>query len=360
MSLVDSEASFKSRCIAVGGNEDLWNSLKRHNIKTFSDLSFACGTPQAPPSDEAFRLFSEDIFGAALTLGQTSKLRLPGLLLEDELLPSHELVDAVAQMVEVDQAMLQLKTDPRVTMHLLPLPKSAAPASAPAEDDKPPAPHHQQRTRTRTPAKKKGFAGATVAKDANWKPLGSRPPVAKASTHVLIAASLATEPGNTLYFDAHQPQETEPWAQGERLVLVAYTMSGLDKLPSQDARALLQAGFSLPGQAGAAMPTPVNSDQPRRQPDSGPKVQRAQGPGQAGVLSAELGVTIEVFCGAARLSVALQELGFETIAIDHIAKSNHPVQTLDLTDPEQAKILEEIIENQAERIRLIHFAPPCG
>ena len=193
--------------------------------------------------------------------------------------------------------------------------------------------------------------------------------------------SLAFE-GNTLYFDAHQPQETEPWAQGERLVLVAYTMSGLDKLPSQDARALLQAGFSLPGQAGAAMPTPVNSDQPRRQPDSGPpvpnpdhpnkpyksrrkpelrpKVQRAQGPGQAGVLSAELGVTIEVFCGAARLSVALQELGFETIAIDHIAKSNHPVQTLDLTDPEQAKILEEIIENQAERIRLIHFAPPCG
>ena len=146
MSLVDSEASFKSRCIAVGGNEDLWNALRRHNIKTFSDLSFACGTPQAPPSDEAFRLFSEDIFGASPTLGQTSKLRrlhfeagtvivahlrqqvtgdaseapkrlpmaekearyldikarLPGLLLEDELLPSHELVDAVAQMVEAN------------------------------------------------------------------------------------------------------------------------------------------------------------------------------------------------------------------------------------------------------------------
>ncbi|CAE7390763.1 unnamed protein product, partial [Symbiodinium pilosum] len=146
MSLVDSEASFKSRCIAVGGNEDLWNSLKRHNIKTFADLSFACGTPQAPPSDDAFRLFSEDIFGAGPTLGQTSKLRrlhfeagavivahlrqqvtgdsaeapkrlpmaekearyldiktrLPGLVLEDELLPSHELVDAVAHMVEAN------------------------------------------------------------------------------------------------------------------------------------------------------------------------------------------------------------------------------------------------------------------
>ena len=65
-----------------------------------------------------------------------------------------------AGVMQVDQAMLQLKTDPRVTMHLLPLPKSAAPASAPAEDDKPPAPHHQQRTRTRTPAKKKGLLAA--------------------------------------------------------------------------------------------------------------------------------------------------------------------------------------------------------
>ena len=75
MSWVDSAASFKTRCVAVGGNDDLWNSLRRRNIGTFSDFSFACGTPQSPPSDETFRLFAEDVVGASITLGQTSKLR---------------------------------------------------------------------------------------------------------------------------------------------------------------------------------------------------------------------------------------------------------------------------------------------
>ena len=204
--------------------------------------------------------------------------------------------------------------------------------------------------------------------------------------------------GNTLYFDAHESHETEPWTQGERLILVAYTTSGLDKLPPDEAKVLLDAGFSLSGTnafcamppARPKLPNPVvpnkhlspvlqsakrafppecpkcpNPESPKEQvPSDGTnrqqKIPRAPGPNVPTAASPELGITIEVFCGCARLSTALQELGFESLAFDHIAKSNHPVQTLDLTDPAQAKILEDVIENQAERIRLIHFAPPCG
>ena len=75
MALVDSEASFKSRCLAVCGNEDLWKSLIAQNIKTYSDLSFGCGTPQSPPSDDDFRSFAQRICGPSVSIGDTSKLR---------------------------------------------------------------------------------------------------------------------------------------------------------------------------------------------------------------------------------------------------------------------------------------------
>ena len=204
---------------------------------------------------------------------------------------------------------------------------------------------------------------------------------------------------NTLYFDAHESHETEPWTQGERLILVAYTTSGLDKLPPDESKMLCDAGFSPLCKTGVScampparpkLPNPVlpnkhepipvlqsakrafppecpkcpNPESPKDQvPSDGTERQqkftRTPGPSLPTDGSPQLGITIEVFCGA-RLSTALQELGFESLAFDHIAKSNHPVQTLDLTDPAQAKILEDIIVNQAERIRLIHFAPPCG
>ena len=41
----------------------------------FKDLAFAAGTPQAPPTDQAFRELVSNIHGAGATLGQTATLR---------------------------------------------------------------------------------------------------------------------------------------------------------------------------------------------------------------------------------------------------------------------------------------------
>ena len=65
---------FKSRCIAVCGSEDLWKALVAQSIKTFSGLSFGCGTPQSPPSDDDFRAFAERVCGASVSIGDGMKL----------------------------------------------------------------------------------------------------------------------------------------------------------------------------------------------------------------------------------------------------------------------------------------------
>ncbi|CAE7475642.1 unnamed protein product [Symbiodinium sp. CCMP2592] len=146
MALVDSHASFRSRCVEMCGGDEMYRKLAGKEIKSFSDLAFACGTPQAPPSVDEFRAFSEEILGLGARLGETSKLtrlhfeaatyviaqlkqqvvgdttdepkrlplaekearyreqrlRLSGLVIQGELLPSHALVDAVAHMSETN------------------------------------------------------------------------------------------------------------------------------------------------------------------------------------------------------------------------------------------------------------------
>ncbi|CAE7248436.1 unnamed protein product [Symbiodinium sp. CCMP2456] len=146
MALVDSKASFKTRCVDMCGNDTLYQKLAGKDIRTFSDLAFACGTPQSPPSQDDFRNFADEILGVGASLGDTAKLtrlhfeastyviaqlkqqvvgdttdepkrlplaenearyrdlrhRLPGLLIQGELLPSHALVDSVAHMAETN------------------------------------------------------------------------------------------------------------------------------------------------------------------------------------------------------------------------------------------------------------------
>ena len=70
--------------------------------------------------------------------------------------------DASGRM-QVDEAMNRLKTDARVTMFVLPLPRSASSVSAPSQVDPPPPPP-SKRTRTRSPPRKKGLM-APVKKD---------------------------------------------------------------------------------------------------------------------------------------------------------------------------------------------------
>ncbi|CAE7679191.1 unnamed protein product [Symbiodinium sp. CCMP2592] len=144
MSLIDSKAEFESRCKDVCGSSALLENLRAKGIESFSSLAFACGTPQTPPTETEFTSFAENVCGPAVALGTAAQLRrlhfeaitlvvaqlkqqaiadpaeavkklplaekqariedqrrrLHGLLLEDELQPSHALIDACAHMIE--------------------------------------------------------------------------------------------------------------------------------------------------------------------------------------------------------------------------------------------------------------------
>ena len=73
--VVDSEASFKARCSLVCGDLAIHGKLLAQQVKTFSDLAFACGTPQAPPSEEDFNQFCDKILGSGASVGDAAKLR---------------------------------------------------------------------------------------------------------------------------------------------------------------------------------------------------------------------------------------------------------------------------------------------
>ena len=62
MALIDSENAFKERCDRL--DPQLLDLLKAQDIKSFSSLGFAVGSPQAPVEEAEFSTFSEKVFGA--------------------------------------------------------------------------------------------------------------------------------------------------------------------------------------------------------------------------------------------------------------------------------------------------------
>ena len=76
MSLVDSTAAFTAHCDVIDPGGPLKDLLNNSNLKTFSQLAFAAGTPQAPVSDESFRQFASDLNGGTdMSIGLLAKLR---------------------------------------------------------------------------------------------------------------------------------------------------------------------------------------------------------------------------------------------------------------------------------------------
>ena len=138
-----------------------------------------------------------------------------------------------------------------------------------------------------------------------------------------------------LSFDAHFEHETLPWRDGDRLVLVAFSVGCLSKLSASCRASLLAVGLPLPQEPAAALPGLTTGE-----PD--------------------LGLCLEVFSGTARLSVALQDVGFQVLAFDHRARSTFPTQQLDLTIPDHQQVLFDIVNDNAARLQHIHLAPPCG
>ena len=144
MTLVDSEAAFSARCKEITGDEELLILLQAAGVRTHSGLAFSCGTPKTQPTDVEFKAFAESVVGSPASIGRVSELkrlhfesstlviaqlrmlvegdssdsgkklpaaekaarladakrRLTGLVIEDEMEPSHALIDAVAHMGE--------------------------------------------------------------------------------------------------------------------------------------------------------------------------------------------------------------------------------------------------------------------
>jgi len=75
MALVESSAAFTPRCTEIDQTGNFGNALAAQNISTFSGMAFSLGTPQTPPTDQQFNTLAQAVFGAGVTLGQTSMLR---------------------------------------------------------------------------------------------------------------------------------------------------------------------------------------------------------------------------------------------------------------------------------------------
>jgi hypothetical protein len=146
MALVDSEAAFEQRAKEVVTNMAARLAIANRGIRTFSTLAFSAGTPQSPPSDDAFRNFADGVLppgydmatysafrrlhfeASTLVVAQLKakvtgdqeegrqklpviekqtrladqKRRLLGVDIEGELQPSYHLVDTVNNMIETN------------------------------------------------------------------------------------------------------------------------------------------------------------------------------------------------------------------------------------------------------------------
>ena len=74
MSIVDSEAAFTRKCKELRNGAELHEGLARLEIKDFSTLAFALGTPQKAPTDNQFEELGQKIYGTP-TVGQLALLR---------------------------------------------------------------------------------------------------------------------------------------------------------------------------------------------------------------------------------------------------------------------------------------------
>ena len=69
-------------------------------------------------------------------------------------------------------------------------------------------------------------------------------------------------------------------------------------------------------------------------------------------------VVLEVFCGKARLSMALRSKGFSCFSIDSVGHKGVPILRLNLLRENDLSILSELISKHV--IFYAHFGPPCG
>ena len=77
-SLIDSQAQFESNLKEAGLNATLIESLKRHGVKTLSQLAFAIGQPGQPIADANIEQLIQQAHGRAPHLTEIAILKRAG------------------------------------------------------------------------------------------------------------------------------------------------------------------------------------------------------------------------------------------------------------------------------------------
>ncbi|CAE7032271.1 NaCP60E [Symbiodinium sp. CCMP2592] len=74
--IIESEAAFEKRCLEVRGDGSLTAGLSTQGVKSFRSLAFALGTPQSPPTEDAFRELAKLVYATGEpTVGELSSIR---------------------------------------------------------------------------------------------------------------------------------------------------------------------------------------------------------------------------------------------------------------------------------------------
>eukprot|EP00438_Fugacium_kawagutii_P007233 Skav218022 [mRNA] locus=scaffold2344:307023:309707:- [translate_table: standard] len=233
----------------------------------------------------------------------------------------------------MELSLKALRTDPRVTMHLLPLPKSASKTSEPSSTS---AGTRAPPTQTMRPDKKKKASPKTKSacpselkgyaqKDSNGLPI---------CWAFNLKSRCQEEVKNGS--DTKVSQLVSP--------NTAFLKEKLQNLKRQREECATAANGSLKGSTESW------------EPIEGTKGKKFDKLPITGLLF------IEIFAGSARLSSALHEVGFETMAVDKSTarSTKHHIALYDVTEPSQLQELMTTIQEEAHRIVAIHLAPACG
>ena len=159
------------------------------------------------------------------------------------------------------------------------------------------------------------------------------------------------KPSKGIILDVSQPaalhaaecfHQTEPW-QGDRLIIVVYTLQMEESLSASDARQLMALGFPLPLSTGQCAASPAPAEFASLDPTA------------TGVP-----LVLGVFAGSARITHCCRQLGLRADAIDHKPHALSKVEPLllDLTTPEGKRVLRGALAHPD--LKAVWWAPPCG
>ena len=174
---------------------------------------------------------------------------------------------------------------------------------------------------------------------------------------MLRGVSLPVCDGPVLFDARRSVHLTDAWT-GRRVVLVAFSMSAIDKLSPEAAARLTSLRFALPSRDDVEHfrkypQLPARLPWPPRFPLQVPPSPEAPPPGEP--------LFLELCAGTAMLSRCFREAGVPVMPIDHQHNRHHPlakVCNLSLTEDSTWSFLSDLVRDHA--ILFVHAAPPCG